>query len=139
MLNIFNQKLNKAKAIKFKKEGNDLGQTRHYPPASKEWFNSIYAYNKSTSKLLPIADRVIFKLIKSYFNLYSRKLERKIKSRRLRMRLRRLSTNRILVSRAELKHTSDKVIVTLYVYNRQSKYYINRIRKLNNPGYHLNP
>ena len=130
MLNIFIQKLNKAKAIKLENEGNDLGLTRHYPPASKEWFNSIYAYNKNTSKLLPVADKVIFNLIKSYFNLYSRKLERKIKSGHLRMRLRRLSTNRILVSRAELKHTSDKVIVTLYVYNRQSKYYINKIRKL---------
>ncbi|MCZ6915025.1 MAG: hypothetical protein O7C59_11760 [Rickettsia endosymbiont of Ixodes persulcatus] len=70
---------------------------------------------------------VKLKLVKSYYNLYSRKLEKKIKSRRLRIRGRRLSTNRILISRAELKHTNDKVIVTIYVYNRQKKYFFNKI------------
>ena len=33
----------------------------------------------------------------------------------------------MLVSRAELKHTNDKVVVTIYVYNRQKKYYLNKI------------
>jgi hypothetical protein len=46
------------------------------------------------------------------------------------MRVRRLSTNRILVSRAELKHTNDKVVITLYVYNRQKKYYLNKINRI---------
>ena len=130
MLNIFNLKLKNSNHDKPDNKGNEIGQTRHYPPANKEWFNSIYAYNKNTIKLLPIADKVILRLMKSYFNLYSRKLEKKIKSRRLRMRVRRLSTNRILVSRAELKHTNDKVVITLYVYNRQKKYYLNKINKI---------
>ena len=130
MLNIFNLKLKNSNYDKSDNKGNEIGQTIHYPPANKEWFNSIYAYNKNTIKLLPIADKVILKLIKSYFNLFSRKLEKKIKSRRLRMRVRRLSTNRILVSRAELKHTNDKVVITLYVYNRQKKYYLNKIAKI---------
>ena len=130
MLNIFNQKLKNYNYDKPDNKGNEIGQIRHYPPANKEWFNSIYAYNKNTIKLLPIADTVILRLIKSYFNLYSRKLEKKIKSRRLRMRVRRLSTNRILVSRAELKHTNEKVVITIYVYNRQKKYYLNKISKI---------
>lgn len=130
MLNIFNLKLKNTNYDKPNNKGNEIGKTRHYPPASREWFNSIYAFNKNTIKLLPIADKVILKLLKSYFNLYSRKLEKKIKSRRLRMRVRRLSTNRILVSRAELKHTNDKVVITLYVYNRQKKYYLNKINKI---------
>lgn len=46
--------------------------------------------------------------------------------------MRRLSSTRILISKAELKHTSDKVIVTVYVYNRQEKYYINKLKKLSN-------
>jgi len=46
------------------------------------------------------------------------------------MRVRRLSTNRILLSRAELKHTNDKVVITLYVYNRQKKYYLNKINRI---------
>ena len=36
----------------------------------------------------------------------------------------------MLVSKAELKHTNDKVIVTVYLYNRQKTYYINRLLKV---------
>jgi hypothetical protein len=76
-----------------------------------------------------VADKVTLKLIKSYFNLYSPKLEKSVKSSRVRRRLRRLSTNRILISRPELKHTTSKVVITVYVYNRQKIYYL---RKLGN-------
>ena len=132
MLNMFNARLKKdnhasQQKVELGNNFNYIGKPRHYPPANKEWFNSIYVYNNKTIKLLPSLDKVILKLVKSYFNLYSRKLEKKIKSRRLRIRGRRLSTNRILTSRAELKHTNDKVIVTIYVYNRQKKYFFNKI------------
>ena len=110
--------------------GNLVNQTRHYPPDSKEWFNSIYAFNKNTTKLLPIADTVIIKLIRSYFNLYSANLDKKVKSPLVRNRLRKLSTNRILVSKAEVRHTSDKVLITVYLYNRQKKYYLDKINKI---------
>lgn len=133
MLNIFNLKLNnnnKSKVISLHKKGQELGLITHYPPANKEWFNSIYAYNKNTLKSLPVADKVVIKLIKSYFNFYSRKLEGKIKSKHLRTRIRRLSTNRIFVSRAEFKHTNNKVTITLYIYNRQKKYFFNKIKRI---------
>ena len=132
MLNIFNARSKKDNTQKVKLENNYnyIGRPRHYPPANKEWFNSIYVYNNNTIKLLPTVDKVTLKLVKSYFNFYSRKLEKKTKSRRLRVRGRRLSTNRILISRAELKHTNDKVIVTIYVYNRQKKYYFNKIIRI---------
>ena len=132
MLNVFNARLKKDKTQKVKLENNYnyIGRPRHYPPANKEWFNSIYVYNNNTIKLLPTLDKVTLKLVKSYFNLYSRKLEKKIKSRRMRIRGRKLSTNRILISRAELKHTSDKVVVTIYVYNRQKEYYFNKIIRI---------
>ena len=132
MLNMFKARLKKDKTQKVKLENNYnyIGKPRHYPPANKEWFNSIYVYNNNTIKLLPTTDKVTLKLVKSYFNFYSRKLEKKIKSRRLRIRGRRLSTNRILISRAELKHTNDKVVVTIYVYNRQKEYYFNKIIRI---------
>lgn len=133
MLDLLKLKENKRnKIVKHFKNENEMSEIRHYPPANKEWFNSIYAYNKDTSKSLPSADKVILKLIKSYFNLYSKKLESKIKSRRLATRRRRLSTNRMLVSRAELKHSNDKVTITIYLYNRQKIYFINRIKKIDN-------
>ena len=128
-LNVFNAKLKKdeKQKVKLDRNYNFIGKPKHYPPANNEWFNSIYAYNNRTLKLLPILDKVTFKLVKSYFNFYSRKLEKKIKARRLRARKRRLSINRILISRAELKHTNDKVIITIHVYNRQMIYYLNKM------------
>ena len=131
MLNILKLKLKNKNSVNFEKINvNSVSQTRHYPPASKEWFNSIYAYKKDTTKLLPNTDTVIIKLIRSYFNLYSRKLEKKIRSPRMRTWMRRLSTDRILVSRAEVKHTADKVYITLYLYNRQKRYIINKIKEI---------
>ena len=139
MLNIFNEKLNNYIEKKHHNLGNKKGINRHYPPANIEWLNSIYAYNKNTTKLLPVADKALLKLIKSYFNLYNSRLEKKIKytssrfyvkSPSLRLKLRRLSIKRVLVSRAELKHTSDKVNITIYIYSRHLKYYIKKIKRL---------
>ena len=130
MLNNFKVKVNNYNLYKNYNKGNEIAKAKHYVPADKEWFNSIYAYNKNTIKLLPVADKVILKLLKSYFNSYSPTLERSAKLPYLRRRLRRLSTNRMLISRAELKHTSDKVIVTVYVYNRQNTYYIRKLKEL---------
>lgn len=129
MLNIFNKKKNNSKSeIRYlDKKTNNLGQTIYYPPASKEWFNSIYAFNKNYLKSLPVADKVIIKLIKSYFNFYSPQYEKKLNLSRSRLRFIRLSTNKIFVSRAELKHVSDKVIITLYIYNQQEKYFLNKL------------
>ena len=135
MLNILNLKKNRKSRhnsiSKIEYKGNEMYQIRHHPPANKEWFNSIYVYNKNTSKLLPTSDIVTLKLVKSYFNLYSSKLENKTKLRRLRLRHRRISSNRILVSKAEFKHTNHKVIISIYLYNRQKIYYLNKVKKIN--------
>jgi hypothetical protein len=69
---------------------------------------------------LPITDKIINRLIKSYFNLNPDKF----------FRFKRLSVNRIFVSKAEMKHTNNKVIITVYTYNRQRFYFLNKIRKL---------
>ena len=125
MLNI-SKLIHKTNFIKQFKNGNKVAQTKHYPPANKEWFNSIYAYNKNTLKLLPVADKVTLKLLQSYFNLYSNTLNSKVRFPRIRKRLLRLSTNRILISRPELKHTSKKVVINVYVYNQQKLYYLRK-------------
>jgi hypothetical protein len=69
--------------------------------------------------LIPQVTELVNKLIKSYFNLYNLKLERKIRSSRLLRRLRKLSSNKIYVSNGEFKHTNNKVVITLYLFNRQ--------------------
>jgi len=107
---------------------NINGETRHYPPATKEWFNSIYSYNKNFIKTLPIVDKIVNKLIKSYFNLSP--LFNNKKSSRVQVRFKRLSLNRILVSRAEMKHTNNKVIITVYLYNKNKKFFLYKLKNL---------
>jgi hypothetical protein len=126
---IFTKKVNnKHRIIPLNLTVNTLGPVRHFPPATKEWFNSIYAYNNNSIKNLSIADKSLSRLIKSYFNFYfSHKV---LGSKRIATRFRRLSMNKIFVSKAELKHTSSKVIITLYVYNEEKRALKNKIKKL---------
>lgn len=144
MLNLFNKKSEKTvsflankvitpcqvNADMSGKKSNELGNTRHYPPANQEWSNSIYAYNKNLIKSLPVTDNLVNKILESYFNLSLFHDKIKNKSRRLRIRFRRYTVNRIFLSRAEMKHTNNKVIITLYTYNRNLKYLYYRIRNL---------
>ncbi len=69
-------------------------------------------------KSLPVTDNLVNKILKSYFNLSLFHDKIKNKSRRLRIRFRRYTVNRIFLSRAEMKHTNNKVIITVYTYNR---------------------
>lgn len=105
-----------------------IGETRHFPPATNEWINSIYSFNKNLIKTLPITDNIVNRLIKSYFSLSP--LINKRKSKRVQIRFRRLSLNRILVSKAEMKHTNNKVIITVYLYNRNKKFLIYKLKNL---------
>jgi hypothetical protein len=126
---IFTKKLkDNLKIIPLKKTKNTLGPIRYFPPINQEWYNSIYAYNSIYTKNITIADKNLSKLIKSYFNLYfSKKL---LYSKRILIRFRRLFINKIFISKAELKHTSSKVIITLYVYNEERRVLLNRLRRI---------
>jgi hypothetical protein len=109
---IFTKKLdNNLKIIPLNKTKNTLGPIRYFPPANQEWVNSIYAYNSTYIKNITIADKNLSRLIKSYFNIYlSKKL---LYSKRVLTRFRRLVVNKVFLSKAELKHTGSKVIITL--------------------------
>src|SRR5205814_3932199 len=79
-------------------------------------------------KNLTISDKNLTKLIKSYFNLY---LSKNIfNSKNIATRFRRLAVNKIFISRAELKHTNSKVIITLYAYNEERRILIRKIKKI---------
>lgn len=126
---IFIKKLNNnIKIIPLSKTKNTLGSLRYFPPASQEWYDSLYAYNNIYSKNISIADKNLSKLIKSYFNIYfSKKL---LSSKRVLTRFRRLVINKIFISKAELKHTSSKVTITLYIYNEEKRTLLNRLRRI---------
>ena len=50
--------------------------------------------------------------------------------KRIPMRYRRLSINKIFFGKAEIKHTSTNVNITLYVYNEQKRLILHKIRKI---------
>ena len=104
------------------------GETRHYLPATKEWLNSIYTYNVNYMKSLAITDNVVNKIIKSYFFLRLVYMKNIFKGKSKRQRL--LSVNRIFVSKPEMKHTNNKVIITLYTYNKEKNYFIRKLISL---------
>ena len=135
MLNIIKQKnknLEKSLNNKTKstvRDSNYLDIVKQFPASTKEWYNSIYTYNKNSTKLLPAHDTMVIKLIKGYFNLYKTRLKTRYIIRRLRKYFIQ-SSKRIFVSKAELKHTNDKVTITLYIYNEQERYLVNKLKKI---------
>lgn len=72
-------------------------------------------------------------LIKNFFNLqFNYKfLYKKYKSYRLRSS----SLNKIFASKAEIKHTNNKAILTVYVYNREKISLLKKIKSLNESFY----
>ena len=67
-------------------------------------------------------------MIKNYFNLSNLKLKN-FKKGKISNKSVKLSTNKIFLSNGEIKHTNDKVIITLYLYNRQKYNYLYKIKK----------
>mgnify|MGYP003742095135 CR=1 FL=1 len=129
MLNIIKSKLRNTYKKKPINKENTTIYYKDFVPAVRDWKNSIYVYNKNALSLIPVASKFVIKLIRGYFNSYNLKLESKLRKERLRRRLRKLSTNKIFVSDGEFKHTNDKVVITLYVFNRQKYNYLLKIRK----------
>ncbi len=130
MLNIIKSKLN----ISYKKKHSNNNKNvtigyKNFVPSIRDWKNSIYVYNKNTLSLVPVASNYIMKLIKGYFNLSNLKLEKKLRREKIRRRSVKLSTNKIFLSDGEFKHTNDKVIITLYLYNRQKYNYLYKLKK----------
>lgn len=133
-LNIFSKYIkNNNKIIPFKVKRSDVGNTRYFPPVSREWKNSIYVFNSNNLKNLPVYDININSLIKNFFNLqFNHKF---LFKKYIPYRLRSSSLNKIFASKAEIKHTNNKAILTVYVYNREKVALLKKIKKLNKSFY----
>ena len=118
-------------------EKKSLNKTRHFPPATKEWFNSIYSFNKNNSKSLIVADKLVKDLFFFYFNLGSKYIKRfrkkftrkflrrfTIKWKFIPKYILRYSANKTFVSRAEIKHNNEKVIITVFTFNKVSLFQV---------------
>merc|ERR1712000_212692 len=90
---------------------------------------SIYLFNKNALSLIPNISELAIKIIRSYFNLYNINVEKKIRKKILSRKLRKLSSSKIFISKGEFKHTNNKVIITLYVFNKQKINYLFKLKK----------
>lgn len=113
---------------KLKQSTND--ESKHYPSSVREWNNSIYVYNKNNLNLIPCTTIYAMKIIKSFFSLYNKSLEKKIRTKRLLLRLRRLSSNRIYLSNGEFKHKNNSVLINIYIFNRQKYNYLFKLKNI---------
>jgi hypothetical protein len=146
MLNIFKTKQknfndkslnnNNTNSINIKEENfqilnkvdkNEYKNLIFYPSSTKEWFNSVYTYNKSYIKSLIAIDVTANILFESYFNMLENKI--KVLFKRRRHNKSRYSANKIYVSRTETKHTNTKLVILLYVYNKQKASVQRYVRK----------
>lgn len=118
-LKIFNNNINNNyKLIPFNLKLSDYRE-KYEAPISKEWKNTIYFFDKNNLKNIPLNDRNLNKIIKSYFNLHFKNKFLRLKHMSLKRRNSLL--RRIYVSNIEIKHTNNKALITLYVINTQKK------------------
>lgn len=131
-MKIFNNNLNNnTKTVALRKKIGDIGKIKYLPSFSKEWKNTIYSYNKNMLKNIPSNDVNINKIIQSYFNLYF-KDHKYVGSRKfILLRRRRTFLRKIYVSNAEIKHTNNKAIITLFTVNREKKILKRKYLKIN--------
>lgn len=113
-----------------KKIESSIATNKHFPSSVREWNNSIYLYNKNNLSLIPSTTQSAMNLIKGFFNLYNKKLEKKLRTKRLLLRFRCLSSNKIYLSNGEFKHTTNNVLVNIYIFNRQIHNYLFKLKNI---------
>lgn len=97
-------------------------------PSSKEWYSSVYSYNKSYVKSIIVYDIILNKFIKSYATMAKDKIVRMFKRRRTNWK--RYSGDKLHISKAELKHTSTNVFITLSVYNKKKLSFYRNVKEI---------
>ena len=136
MLNSFKHYLNSfAKTVSFIKKdckiqtNSDKDQyknIRFFPLSTKEWFSSIYSYNKSSIKPLVTNNFVLNILLKSYHNMLQ--IKRVVFKRRRDNKV-RYSANRVYTGRAELEHTNSELLIALPTYNKKKAFFEHKLRR----------
>jgi hypothetical protein len=111
----------KSLKLKYKKgkAGLTYEENRYLPSFTKEWKNTIYSFDKKVLSDLPIITKNINKIIRSYFDLYFKVRSFPFNQTFILLKRRRNFLRKIFSSNAEIKHTNNKVIITLYVLNRE--------------------
>lgn len=123
-----------SKAFNHKSDTKEVGlNNREHTSPTSVWKNSIYSFNQNYIKNIPSVDNIVNKMIKSFFsiNALDNNIEGK-KSRLIQRRYKRLSLNKIFVSKSEIKHSNNKVIITVYLFNKKRNTLLLNLNKLYN-------
>lgn len=127
-MKILNNTINKRfKKTILKPRYGAIGKVKYFPSFTKEWRNTVYCYNKNVVKNIPANDVNINKIIRSYFNLYFKDHKFVAASPRaslgnskiIKLKRKRKHLRKVYLSNAEIKHTNNKAIITLYTLNRE--------------------
>lgn len=121
MLNLISKKISKDRNFE---NINIIKSSKHFPSSTREWKSSIYVYNKNNLHLIPSTDLSAINIIKSYFLLFNNNIESFLRTKKYYKKYRKSSLNKIFISNGEFKHTNNKVIINLYLFNRQDKSYL---------------
>jgi ribosomal protein S3 len=117
---------NYPKTTKFNVKKDKIGIMKYFPSFSNEWINTIYSFNNNKMINLSTEINNINKIIKSYFGLYFKSHKFIDIDRITLLKKRRFFFKKIFISNVEIKHTNNKVIITLYALNRE----INLLKKM---------
>lgn len=129
-INFFNGSKSHSKDFYIKTENNKMFPWNiHYPPNIQEWSDSVYTYNKNYIKFIPGSANDINRLVTGFFNMTFLNTKIVISARK-RVEYRRKLINKIFVSKALVKHTNNKTIITLFTYNRERLFFIKKIRDI---------
>ena len=130
---IFKNNLNNnSKILKLKTKKNETGYAKYLNSFSKEWINTIYSFDKKIISNIPTFTNNVNKIIRSYFDLFFNNRKFINMPKFILLKRRRNFLRRIFTSNAEIKHTNNKIIITLYVLNRERNVLKKKYLKMNN-------
>lgn len=114
-----NLKNNNSRIIELK-ISTDQGDNRKYLPSfTKEWKSTIYSFDKKVLSNIPTLMENINKIITSYLDLFFKNHKFANIPKFILLKRRRNFLRKIFSSRAEIRYINNKVIITLYVLNRE--------------------
>ena len=127
MNNILKGKLKNKDIYIYDKNTNvrDLKQKVHFPPSINEWHNSVYFYKKRDLVSLISKDSSVYTLLDSYFNIKPSKWVK------IKIKHKWQSLKRIFISKPEIKHSSNKIVITVYTLNKEKLYFLKKLINLN--------
>lgn len=123
---IIKNKLKTKPIVKEINQKNSIATQKISCPSVNEWQNSIYTFNKKNLTTTLIKDQTVYSLLNNYFNLKPNIWIKENKIKRKWMNLKR-----IFISKPDIKHSSSKVIILIYTFNKEKLYLLKRLKNLN--------